>query len=94
MAPLSHDIAGVVLPHETFGSHLDASGKTIDKQLEEQNFYAAADVLSEIWSNTVIDDHKVDCKTVKKGSHFIPDEASPVWIANHVKVNIYFLKKF
>ena len=86
MAPLSHDLAGVILPHDTFGSHLDASGKTIDKNLEEENFYAAADVLSDVWSKTVIDNHKVDCKTVKKGSQFIPDEHSQQWISNHVKV--------
>ena len=23
MAPLSHDLAGVILPHDSFGSHLD-----------------------------------------------------------------------
>ena len=91
MAPLSHDLAGIILPHDTFGTHLDASGKTIDKKLEEKNFYAASDVLSEIWSKTVIDNHKVDCKTVKKGSQFIPDDACPVWISKHVKV-VFLLK--
>ena len=55
MAPLSHDLAGIILPHDTFGNHLDASGNTIDPKLEETNFYAASDVLSEIWSKTVID---------------------------------------
>ena len=41
MVPLSHDLSGVVLPHDTFGNHLDSSGNTIDEQLEEKNFYAA-----------------------------------------------------
>ena len=45
MAPLSHDIAGVILKHDTFGTHLDAKGKTIDDELEEKNFFAAASVL-------------------------------------------------
>ena len=88
MAPLSHDLAGIILPHDTFGNHLDASGNTIDPKLEETNFYAASDVLSEIWSKTVIDNHKVDCKTVKKGSQFIPAEPSPDWVHKHVQVRI------
>ena len=32
MAPLSKELAGVVLPHEYYGSHLDASGKIIDDE--------------------------------------------------------------
>ena len=62
MAPLSHDLAGIILPHDTYGSHLDAFGKTIDSELEEKNFYTAASVLSEVWSKTIINDHQVDCK--------------------------------
>ena len=93
MAPLSHDIAGIILPHDTYGTHLDDSGNTLDKKLEEENFYAAADALSDIWSQTVIDKHPVDCQTVKKGSQFIPPEPSPDWISKHVKVKFYGDKK-
>ena len=88
MAPLSHDLVGIVLPHDSFGDHLDGSGKTIDQKLEEKNFYAASDVLSDIWSKTVIDKHPVHCKTVKKGSQFIPNEPSPNWVAIHVRVRV------
>jgi hypothetical protein len=28
MAPLSHDIAGLILPHDHYGSHLDSRGKS------------------------------------------------------------------
>ncbi len=28
MAPLSYDIAGLILPHDPYGSHLDSRGKT------------------------------------------------------------------
>ena len=35
MAPLSKDTAGIVLPFDTFGSHLDGSNKTIDIELEK-----------------------------------------------------------
>ena len=34
MAPLSHEMSGLILPHETFGSHLDGKEKTIDDALE------------------------------------------------------------
>ncbi|CAB3257919.1 unnamed protein product [Arctia plantaginis] len=33
MAPLSKRLAGVILPHEHFGSHLDDNGMTTDVQL-------------------------------------------------------------
>ena len=42
MAPLSKQlIAGVVLPHNSYGSHLDASERTTDCELERQNFQRA-----------------------------------------------------
>ena len=34
MAPLSREISGLILPHETFGSHLNGNGKTIDDAFE------------------------------------------------------------
>ena len=55
MAPLSHDLAGVGLPHDTFGSHLNNKNETVDKELEMKNFAKAGEVLAEIWSKTVID---------------------------------------
>ena len=33
-APLSHDLAGVILPHDNFGSHLDSQGNTVHYDLE------------------------------------------------------------
>lgn len=41
MAPLSHQLSGLVLPHDSFGSHLNDSRITIDKELEVRNFAAA-----------------------------------------------------
>ena len=48
MAPLSHDLTGIILPHDTFGSHLDSQGKTVDTDLEIENFMAAGEVLAEV----------------------------------------------
>ena len=59
MAPLSHDLSGLLLPHDHFGSHLDGSGKTVDSALEKKNFEKAGQVLAEVWSSTVIDGYEV-----------------------------------
>ena len=92
MAPLSHDLCGIILKHDTFGSHLDNAGKTIDSELEEKNFYEAAKVLSEVWSNTVIDNHPVICKVAKKGSEYIPDEPTADFLSKHVRQTKYSLQ--
>ena len=55
MSPLSHDLLGVILQHDTFWNHLDNNGKTTDEDREKKNFFKAAETLSEIRSNTVID---------------------------------------
>ena len=33
MAPLSRDLSGLILPHDHYGSYLDANGKTVDSDL-------------------------------------------------------------
>ena len=59
MAPLSKDVARVILPFDTFGSHLDGSNKTTNTTLEKKNFKAAGEILADIWSESVIDGHPV-----------------------------------
>lgn len=59
MAPLSKELSGVVLPFESYGSHLDSSGKTINKTLEKKNFKKSGELLSKIFSNMVIDKEPV-----------------------------------
>ena len=48
MVPLSKDLAGIVLPHDSFGTHLDENGKTIVDVKEMENFRKAGETLSEI----------------------------------------------
>ena len=43
-------MTGIVLPHDTYGSHL-VNGKTVDPELELKNFKAAGEILSELWSD-------------------------------------------
>ena len=38
IVPLRPEMSGLILPRETFGSHLDVNGKTIDDALELKNF--------------------------------------------------------
>ena len=57
MAPLSHDLAGIVLTHDHFGSHLNSAGLRVDEDMEARNFAKTGQVLSEIWAETVIDSH-------------------------------------
>jgi hypothetical protein len=55
MAPLSHDLAGLILPHDHFGSHLSDSGGTINIELEKLNFRKAGQILAETWNQSIID---------------------------------------
>ncbi|CAF3323023.1 unnamed protein product [Rotaria socialis] len=59
MAPLSHDLAGLILPHDHFGTHLNDSGVTVNPELERINFKKAGEVLAEVWCGSVIDEYPV-----------------------------------
>lgn len=48
IAPLSRELAGLILPHDLSGSHLDERGVTIDKHLERSYFEFAGNVLAEV----------------------------------------------
>lgn len=93
MAPLSKELAGMILPHDAFGSHLNASGKTIDAELEQKNFKKTGEVLAEIWSNLVLDGYPVTAEYV--GLQNAPLTASQdideVWIARHCRISQYAL---
>lgn len=47
MAKFSNELAGLILPHGHYGSHLDNSGKTVDEELEKQNFAYAGQALAD-----------------------------------------------
>ena len=55
MYHLSKELTGVLLQHDTYGSHLDNAGKTVNEDLEKRNFEAAGKTLASIWSNLQID---------------------------------------
>ncbi|CAF2767137.1 unnamed protein product [Rotaria sp. Silwood2] len=93
MASLSHDLADLILPHDHFGTHLNANGSTIDFVLEKQNFQKAGEVLAEVWSNTVIDSYPVVASYVS--SSFISQTSSYIdehWCDRHVVQSQYTLQ--
>lgn len=97
MYHLSKELTGVVLPYDQYGSHLDASGKTIDSDLEIKNFEAAGGVLADLWSNMEIDGHKVTSEFVAKAvkEDTVEYKVSPAYRSKHVLETQYmtvFLK--
>lgn len=59
LSPLSHDLAGLILPHDYFGTHLNEAGVTEHAELEKENFKKTADILAEVWSMNVLDEYPV-----------------------------------
>ena len=66
MSNLSKELSGVILPHDHFGTHLDHNNKTIDEELELQNFEYAGEILAKLRSKLVIDDHPVIAEFVRE----------------------------
>ena len=92
MTTLSHDLAGLVLHHDHYGNHLDSTGKIIDIELGKMNLYKAAEVLLEVWSQTVIDDYPVECNAVPIGKEYNPSNPDPVCVSNHCLHSHYCLQ--
>ncbi|CAG8469436.1 7293_t:CDS:2 [Dentiscutata erythropus] len=85
MAPLSYDLAGIILLHDTFESNLDAQLKTSDEELEKYNFKVARDVLISVWENTIIDGYPVLVKYIEPSEEsYCPNEKSAAWMEKHV----------
>lgn len=94
MAPLSRELSGVVIPHDKFGTHLNSSGKVINKDLEKKNFEYAGEILAEIWGNMVIDGYPVTAKYISPDEEQFSEPWSPThpWYIKHVKESQYFLQ--
>lgn len=93
MAPLSQELAGVILPHDTFGTHLDSKGSTVDLNLEKDNFKRAGEVLAEIWSAVTIDGHEVMSQYIDPDTNIssVPDITDEKWYMEHVSESQYLL---
>ena len=91
MASLSKALAGLVLPHDTFGTLLDSQRRTVDLELEKRNFKKAGEVLAKVWNELMIDNFSVICK------YFVDVSVGAVpydegWVSRHCRISQYFLK--
>uniref|UniRef100_A0A914XPY1 Uncharacterized protein n=1 Tax=Panagrolaimus superbus TaxID=310955 RepID=A0A914XPY1_9BILA len=92
MAPLSKSLTGVILPYDTYGSHLNSSHKTVDKILEKRNFEAAGRSLAEIWGEMSISNYPVTAEFISPESQKPAlNEWSEKWINDHVMQTQYCL---
>ena len=95
MTPFSKHTAGIILPFDTFGNHLDASNKTIDSELEVKNFEATGKILAEIWSESIIDNHPVVASYTslpEKEHSKVLFHKTEEWKAKHVRQSQYMLQ--
>lgn len=93
MAPLSKQLTGVVLPYDTYGTHLDGQRNTCDEELEKKNFEAAGKVLANLWSELIIDQYPVTARYEGLGSEAaLPQPVDATWYARHVRESQYFLQ--
>ena len=81
--PLSKELSVLFSQLDSYGSHLNESSKTNDKELEVLNFQMAEEILAEVLSHTFIDTHPVHTELIKNEvSVNTPEE---IWMANHVR---------
>ena len=94
MAPLSRELSGVVLDHEHFGSHLDNNKRTTNPELEKKNFAHAGEILSNIWSQMIIDNFNVYAEYIEPGKQESINckEITREWYYSHVRESQYLLQ--
>src|SRR5262249_17880428 len=92
----SRELSGIILPHDYYGSHLNAKLETVDEILERQNFKHAGNVLSDVWNKVVIDGYPVQSEYVDPDnseiSHQNLEPVNPVWFGTHVRTSQYCLQ--
>lgn len=96
MAPLSKTLAGLVIPHDHFGSHLNRSGKTINDELEAKNFFFAQEVVADRFSSITITGHEVFAEAVApENSRLSSNEVNQKdeeWWAVHTRSSQYMFE--
>uniref|UniRef100_A0A914DVA5 Uncharacterized protein n=1 Tax=Acrobeloides nanus TaxID=290746 RepID=A0A914DVA5_9BILA len=92
MAPLSKALSGLVLPYNTFGSHLVSSKRTINAELEQKNFKIAGEILTEIWSEMKIQEFEVESNFIDPKEDESFDLLNLTWVNKHVRQTRYTLQ--
>ncbi|PKB97764.1 hypothetical protein RhiirA5_432533 [Rhizophagus irregularis] len=105
MSTLSQKLAGITLPINKFGSHLNSQGQVVDSELAMKNFRYAGEVLCTLWERDLIFgkpvitqyiDHKNTSfnDVIFPGSEKESNNESNVpwrWLENHTKMCTYSL---
>lgn len=82
---LSRELAGLILPHDHFGSHLDDRGCTINDDFEKSNFEFDEKALVEVWNTMNSREHPVRTSYVNSGEHELPLEPQIKRYFDHVQ---------
>ncbi|GBN16417.1 hypothetical protein AVEN_256447-1 [Araneus ventricosus] len=89
MAPLSRELSGLILSYDHYGSYLDENGRTIDEDMEKNNFAYAGKTLSEIWISISMDSYPVAATYVDSGkSNFLDMD----WYSKYVQESQYLIQ--
>ena len=83
MVELSKELSDTILKHDKVGSHLDAKGVMVDKDLELKSFDYTRQALAEIWSGFVIDGNFVVEKFIEDDTPVVIGTRSEEWKACH-----------
>ena len=96
MSLLTCPLAGLILHHEHYGSHLDKSGKTICEILEKKNFEQADVTLAENWTPLIMDGYPTVAEYINPELNELSDLDSYTydqqWFAEHVRTSQYCLQ--
>ncbi|CAG8651406.1 22957_t:CDS:1 [Cetraspora pellucida] len=105
MATLSQKLAGIVLPIDKYGIHLNSQGEVINQELAKKNFQYAGETLYNLWNwdpifgNSVIT-HYIDQHTSSFNNVTFPEyDTNNIvkstipwkWLENHTKMCQYSL---
>lgn len=77
MSTLSKKLVGITLSINTFGNHLDSSGKVINKELGRRNFQHAGMKLCELWQKDKINEKSVYCTYIDEKTNPFADVVFP-----------------
>ena len=84
MAPLSRDLSGIILPHDTYDNNLDSGGKTT--YMLQQTILVRYGIQHQL--NTV----QLNVSVYKKRSEYFPEDPGTAFVARHVKQACYSLQ--
>ncbi|CAG8484579.1 17764_t:CDS:2 [Gigaspora margarita] len=95
MCTLSEKLAGIELPVDKFGSHLNSQGVVIDKDLARRNFEFAGKCLCEIWERDKIHGKQVYVDYVEYNEDPFQNNGKEIpswlWIESHTQICRYSL---